>query len=402
MKADNSTLVPPQFRPPSQSDKPVTIPSKNEVINGSISDKIYEQNYVFNQNKKLSSSIPTQPIINELLPKSSSIEVPKKVITPGDGRSRKPKPPSIFATGNSPLPLTPNNTPLRNNAMSNIPTNTSNQQYNGQSNINTFKPLHPLVSFGFRGELLTMKPYNNCNGSIVIRPLYTLLNMNREVSNELYFPGPLNINTKVEDVLSYIDMEINSCPPTSSWKVLWITLKYLLKNCGEIDLLRNPPMELLNILHSQEANNIQKKYVIPHVSEEQGQQALNVIESLLRNGKITEALNIAIKNDLWSHALIISSAGGANGFSNVVKQFTQKTCPEDSLLPSLYSNFSNSLKNQRNTDISNWKELLYSILSTNSVNYMKNMQELGDSLLLHNDFPAAHACYCVYNYIVVN
>lgn len=307
---------------------------------------------------------------------------------------KKPIPPPIFNNKGpkNQIPIPSLNYPQRQSSTSTSSTSTLPHET---------RRITPIIKFGYRGQLLVMKPNNNKNGAIVINHLCDSLRDNKSIVCEKYFPGPLNENTKLEDLLFYIEKEESLCSVTSSWKILWLSLKYLLENKGEIDLLSHPPVELLNYLKPSENTVIERKYNIKVVPVEEQEKALNEIEFLLLHGKLSEAIDLAISKELWSHALIISSSGGSKGFGNIVQRFNNHIFPKESLLPSFYTHFSDSLSSNSNSRISNWKHLLYSFLSTNSVSYDKNMKELGDSLLLNGDFAAAHSCYIVYIIIIL-
>lgn len=381
-----SQIVQPNI--PQEQQQTTTTPTDTSsapaVVANEVNPASFHPNITSNKNRKTDSkpfqrkSIPPPAILSQLNNNKNRIPIPSLNLQ------------QIQPSSTSPL-----------NTTGSMSINRSSSSSSSMINREDMKHFCSIVKFGYRGQLLVMKPNNGRNGAVVIEQLNEVIRDNKSIVCENYFPGPLNKDTKLEELMFYIEKELNLCKPDSSWRILWYSLKYLLENKGDIDFVNHKPEELLKLLQPQKDERKRNYNNLKTIPIEEQEETLDKIEELLVDGKLHEAIELAISKELWCHALIISSSGGSKGLGNIVQRFNNHIFPKDSLLPSFYTYYSDSLSSNSNRDISHWRNLLHSFLSTNSVNSDRNLRELGDSLLLSGDFAAAHSCYIVYYNIIL-
>ncbi|ORZ09596.1 Sec23-binding domain of Sec16-domain-containing protein [Absidia repens] len=230
----------------------------------------------------------------------------------------------------------------------------------------------PLVQFGFGGKLCMMFPRADMQygygggvsakkspGAIQIKMMKDIASVSSTVgddSNQLSylqsFIGPVLLDpdystkNKKKQVITYMEqriLEMENTPMTTNGPsdagvrvLLWKIVKLMIEQDGlpESDTTN---MAILGLLQPQKTTAVEdvNNFSVPaYGGTEQvqnGDQDVNVSEVVLDKlqdylsvGDRRGAVNYAIQEDLWSHALIISSCVDRDLWQSVVRGFTQR------------------------------------------------------------------------------
>ena len=235
--------------------------------------------------------------------------------------------------------------------------------------------------------------------------------LKREVKN---FPGPLMYDdTHKRDIIDYIETRIadpTDRTETPSSRLLWRYLLMGIRQNGTIvntdisELLLNDEQSLGIGNDKAEDNsseyefNDNKELEEPYIPFK-----MRIVEQeyrqLLLQGKKREALEIAVSNNLWGHAMILSSRLDPRIHKMVVSKFFQSMKEGDTLL-TLYQVLDGQQPNiiNKRTANTNWRSHLAMLLSntTSDSQFDKdNIIELGDQLVQNGDIFCGHLCYLV-------
>ncbi|CAO3692145.1 unnamed protein product [Rhizopus stolonifer] len=208
----------------------------------------------------------------------------------------------------------------------------------------------PLVSFGFGGQLLVSFPkrvpdyytstISSRPGPIQFKKLKDLVPFT-PFSGPCLFDSAVGIKQKKKDLAVYIAQKINmfeqqkqSLTLTGYHKmeakiILWQLVQVYLETEGHIDDKDKMDQALLQVLRRPIPSEDDTHFSLPSQTMQQDQadlsdQLLSKIESYLLNGDRVGAVNYAIQEDLWAHALIISSCVGKELWQKVIAGFVDR------------------------------------------------------------------------------
>ncbi|EIM20033.1 hypothetical protein WALSEDRAFT_65826 [Wallemia mellicola CBS 633.66] len=302
----------------------------------------------------------------------------------------------------------------------------------------------PIISFGFGGKLVIHTPSSDSldspftnsavkstPSSVAIYNLSTLLPPNLGAK----FPGPLlgNTQTKKNQVVEYLDARISEEGFTNDQSKLTLlrVVKVLLLNNGvfsskisqEIRQALLPDSEPRESSHKRAPSGLQitvpadetsphikpfpssqTPYLVSSELNDEGDstvatytttsKALNILQELLVKGQKRDAVYFALENQMWSHALIISSCVDKELWSESVNALTSHELGEgwDSLRVA-YNLFAGTLNNST-PRASNWNMTAATLVSNlDSMDAQIALSNLGDKLINEGDIHAGHTCY---------
>ncbi|CAG8527417.1 9166_t:CDS:2, partial [Ambispora leptoticha] len=259
-------------------------------------------------------------------------------------------------------------------------------EYNQSYSYDTSDPLQrsrgcPVIAFGFGGHIFTMFPRTvqrftstdqsipitkSAPGAFIMRTLKDIIPMSK-VEN---FPGPLlmdnnkgGVKSKRKEILKYIDLRLNEVKdqPLShevsdiekvtaeDSATIWKLLKIMIENDGHI--IGNTKVEeaVRNVLipsfsSSNNTDESTAEFTIPadsgYNSREMAEptrslstssttysvnpSTIDKLQEILLKGDRVSAVRLAMRNNLWSHALIIASCVNKDLWKEVVNEFVRQ------------------------------------------------------------------------------
>lgn len=172
---------------------------------------------------------------------------------------------------------------------------------------------------------------------------------------------------------------------------------------------------ILDLLRSTNENHIDPsngKTVLAE-SRSEDSTALSNISELLLAGKAQEAASLAVQKELWSHALVLSSALGPDTWSKAVNGFIKATLGPSSnsrsagVLKIVYGLAAASdtqaacavIASLSQQDLqSSWKDVLAVVLTNGKSNTSALLLALGDRLRGCGILEAAHSWYVLHTF----
>ncbi|ORY95527.1 Sec23-binding domain of Sec16-domain-containing protein [Syncephalastrum racemosum] len=334
----------------------------------------------------------------------------------------------------------------------------------------------PLVSFGFGGKLCVMFPQTvqrftqqdgYDGGAPITKTMPSVIKIKKlrdvmdepTVSSLSQFVGPALMDSKMgakskkKEVLAYMDRRINDMsalqePHAETRVLLWRLVKLLIEketSIGDADKTDAAVRELVQPASALETDD-QGNFSVPAYAQvetrdedaenrERAQKVLDKLQHYLLTGDRSGAVDYAMQEDLWAHALIISSCVNKDVWKNVVNNFVERELSESAggkprqdrynvtgdkqALRVLYSLFAGSggaaisefLHKPSNTpfigaatggqiqvtdeQLSQWQVTLTLILANRTPHDAEAITALGDILRTHGWLAAAHICYLV-------
>ncbi|CAO3654192.1 unnamed protein product [Cunninghamella echinulata] len=358
----------------------------------------------------------------------------------------------------------------------------------------------PLVSFGFGGKLCMMFPrstqphYTNTNaygngyndnnnnnatskrlpGAIQLKSIKdTLVNhplLSKKFDESLLSVSPVlsdpnfSIKNKKKQVIGFMEQRINEFKNEASANqldvntkiLLWTLVKMMIEHDGSL-LDSETSMKYITSLFqsNMEIKNDTNSFSVPAyngqlydgqqqqqngqiIEDDRSEVVLDKLQNYLEQGDRRGAVIYAMQEDLWSHALVISSCVDRELWQTVVRGFTQRDLAMSTALKQervyhnitgnrqalrvLYALFSgsgatamsefittdkqqnhnlgNHLQQQQQPtpqleehELSKWKETLGLILANRTARDFEAITSLGDILVRHGWVYAAHVCY---------
>ncbi|KAH3768078.1 protein transport protein SEC16B [Pelomyxa schiedti] len=295
----------------------------------------------------------------------------------------------------------------------------------GTSNLIAETGVQPgcVARFGFGGLLATAysHPQNEPPYSVHVVNLKTALTSEtREFTD---FPGPLNRSISQDVVLKFLALKHQEATPICEFEtqpqdrvdILWSLLQILIRHYGNIAYETNNKgptctQEIQQLLLSSLSKHIttpKPVSVRPNIDP----SAFAHFQSLLLEGKKTEAYKYAINEQLWEHALILSHQFPANMQMEAIKQYAQRALPPGDPIRTLYlllaalpTEIFSAVPNGYDTSpiplLDRWRENLAVVLANNKMNTDRGViGELGDRLwTVRGNVVSAHFCYCIADY----
>ncbi|CAG8481499.1 5347_t:CDS:2 [Ambispora gerdemannii] len=315
-----------------------------------------------------------------------------------------------------------------------------NQSY---SNDTVIDPLQrsrgcPVIAFGFGGHIFTMFPRTvqrftstdqsipitkSAPGAFIIRTLKDIIPLSK-LEN---FPGPLlmdnnkgGVKAKRKEILKYLDLRLSEKQnqlvshevsdiekENTEVSTIWKLLKVMIENDGH--LIGNTKVEeaVRNVLipSSSSNNNTDEstaEFTIPadsgyntremaepirsqstsSITYSVNSSSIDKLQELLLKGDRVSAVQLAMRNNLWSHALIIASCVNKDLWKEVVSEFVRQELGAEVCEP----NQSNGRESLR---------VLYSLLSGQGQNAID--QFLPQASLLNRAVPPSNITSTTYS-----
>ncbi|KAI8983772.1 Sec23-binding domain of Sec16-domain-containing protein [Pilobolus umbonatus] len=313
----------------------------------------------------------------------------------------------------------------------------------------------PLISFGFGGKIITTFPrsvtnyYSSINksqpGPIKITSLKSILPSTTPFPGPVLFDSKMSTKQKKKEVIRYLaqkisdsEITLSSIPVDSTHHtslqsniLLLKILRVLMENEGHINDKGKMDSAILDILRPAQLKE-DDLFTLPAQTTDPSDMILSKMESILLQGNRQGAVDYAMQEDLWSHALIISSCVDKDLWQKVVSQFVQRemnATPEMKLnrhynhiaghnqpLRVLYSLFSGAGGGAMNEfmdntsssqavsygpvkqkvqakDLVKWRDTVAIILANRTGRDQEALTALGDLLNNTGWTEAAHICY---------
>nr|XP_033710622.1 protein transport protein Sec16B isoform X8 [Tursiops truncatus] len=289
---------------------------------------------------------------------------------------------------------------------------------------------HVPVSFGPGGQLVCVGPRSLSDGQTALVELHSMeviLNDSEEQEKMRTFSGPL-IREDVHkvDIVTFCQQKAaqsrkSETPGSRDSALLWQLLVLLCRQNGSVvgsdiaELLvqdckklekykRQPPVaNLINLTDedwpvlSLGTRNLLTGEVPPSV--ETPAQIVEKFTKLLYYGRKKEALEWAMKNDLWGHALFLASKMDPRTYSWVMSGFTSTLALNDPL-QTLFQLMSGRIPQAAtccgDEQWGDWRPHLAVILSNQGGDpelYQRTIVTMGDTLAGKGLVEAAHFCY---------
>ncbi|KAK7502616.1 hypothetical protein BaRGS_00006191, partial [Batillaria attramentaria] len=298
---------------------------------------------------------------------------------------------------------------------------------------------HVRVCFGPTGQLVKVLPNRPAEGqpaTVEIHDVQVMLQENDEVKDLRVFPGPLVRNeTHKNDVLLLCQKKAKECVENidmvdrESAELIWRLLELLLKQNGTIigtdiaDLLLAghepttheytvggmriiPSADQLDAADGDESSRGSSPAVRVSADRtvvtatQQMEEATDRFRHLLLYGRKKEALDLAMKRNLWGHALFLASKMDNRTHANVMTRFANTAMRMNDPLQTLYQLMSGrqpaSVTNVVDERWGDWRPHLAMILSNHSSRPeldKKSITTLGDTLATKHCLHASHFCY---------
>ncbi|NWS39794.1 SC16B protein, partial [Probosciger aterrimus] len=292
-----------------------------------------------------------------------------------------------------------------------------------------FSVPHTVVCFGARGQLVLVCPHHPAKGQLALVELHNLevvLHGTKELEELQAFPGPLaREDLHKVDVMTFCQQKIaTSCDLSTQrgrdscllWKLLVLlcrqngsmvgsdTAELLMQDCRCQKYKRQNPVANLIGLTDDEWKSHQTGTLdlitgdIPPVVETQA-QIVEKFTKLLYYGRKKDALVWAMRNNLWGHALFLSSKMDPRTYSWVLCGFTSTLVTNDPL-QTLFQLMSGRIPQAAlccgDATWGDWRPHL-AVLLSNKVGDMelnhRAIVTMGDTLAGKGSVEAAHFCY---------
>ncbi|KFP19220.1 Protein transport protein Sec16B, partial [Egretta garzetta] len=289
---------------------------------------------------------------------------------------------------------------------------------------------HMAVCFGARGQLVLVCPHRPAEGQLAhveLHSLEVILHDTKELEELRAFPGPLaREDLRKVDVMTFCQQKIDtSCDLSTQggrdssllWKLLVLlcrqngsmvgsdTAELLMQDCRRWEKYKrqNPAANLIG-LTDDEWTSRQPGTLdlitgeVPPVVETQA-QIVEKFTKLLYYGRKKDALVWAMRNQLWGHALFLSSKMDPRTYSWVLTGFTSTLATNDPL-QTLFQLMSGRIPQAAlccgDATWGDWRPHLAVLLSNKvgdmELNY-RAIVTMGDTLAGKGAVEAAHFCY---------
>ncbi|KFM05228.1 Protein transport protein Sec16B, partial [Aptenodytes forsteri] len=289
---------------------------------------------------------------------------------------------------------------------------------------------HVAVCFGARGQLVLVCPHRPAEGQLAhveLHSLEVILHDTKELEELQAFPGPLTREDlhKV-DVMTFCQQKIaTSCDLSTQrgrdssllWKLLVLlcrqngsmvgsdTAELLMQDCRRREKYKrqNPAANLIGLTDDEWMSRQPGTLdlitgEVPPVVETQA-QIVEKFTKLLYYGRKKDALVWAMRNQLWGHALFLSSKMDPRTYSWVLTGFTSTLATNDPL-QTLFQLMSGRIPQAAlccgDASWGDWRPHLAVMLS-NKVGDMelnhRAIVTMGDTLAGRGAVEAAHFCY---------
>ncbi|XP_021349044.1 uncharacterized protein LOC110447583 isoform X3 [Mizuhopecten yessoensis] len=296
---------------------------------------------------------------------------------------------------------------------------------------------HMKVCFGPGGQLVKVLPNNPVYGqpaTVEIHEVDELLQENMETEELKSFPGPvIRGDTHKNDVLAFCQRKARACAENinmidrESAELIWKLLELLIKQNGtvmgtdiaELLLEGHEPTtaeySMIGLKISQSMDNLDQELddttevnastfsVTDRSIINRGrsqEEATDRFRHLLLYGRKKDALECAMKRNLWGHALFLASKMDSRTHANVMIRFANTAMKMNDPLQTLYQLMSGrqpasvtSIANERWGD---WRPHLAMILSNQGSKPdldKKSIMSMGDTLASKGFLYASHFCY---------
>ncbi|CAL1538622.1 unnamed protein product [Lymnaea stagnalis] len=300
-----------------------------------------------------------------------------------------------------------------------------------------FSYQHVKACFGPNGQLVKVQPNRPTDGQpaiVEIQDVQSIFESCPETEELKLFPGPLTRNnTHKKDVLLFCQQKARSCAEDisladrESAQLLWRLLELLIKQNGSVvgtdlsDLLlegHEPSthqyslqgMKISPSLEALDENNVNDRdspavrvtsdRTVIMTADKEREGWIDRFRHLLLYGRKKDALECAMKNNLWGHALFLASKMDNRTHANVMTRFANSAMRMNDPLQTLYQLMSGrqpaavtSIADERWGD---WRPHLAMILSNQTPRYevdRKSITTLGDTLATKGYLHASHFCY---------
>uniref|UniRef100_A0A8D2PGK7 Protein transport protein sec16 n=1 Tax=Zosterops lateralis melanops TaxID=1220523 RepID=A0A8D2PGK7_ZOSLA len=292
-----------------------------------------------------------------------------------------------------------------------------------------FPQLHTALCFGAGGHLVLACPHHPAEGQrarVELHSLEAILQGTEELEELQAFPGPLaREDLHKVDVMTFCQQKITGCDLSTPrgrdssllWKLLVLLCRQngsmvgsdaaelLLQDCRRQDRYRRqePVASLVGLADDEWAPRTPGTLdlitgEVPPVVETQA-QIVEKFTKLLYYGRKKEALVWAMRNQLWGHALFLSSKMDARTYSWVLTGFTSTLATNDPL-QTLFQLMSGRIPQAAlccgDATWGDWRPHLAVMLS-NKVGDMelnhRAIVTMGDTLASKGAVEAAHFCY---------
>ncbi|KFU87381.1 Protein transport protein Sec16B, partial [Chaetura pelagica] len=288
---------------------------------------------------------------------------------------------------------------------------------------------HVAICFGAGGQLVLVCPHHPAEGQLAqaeIHSMEIILQDTKELEELQAFPGPLaREDLHKGDVMTFCQQKITSCDLSTQrgrdsallWKLLVLlcrqngsmvgsdTAELLMQDCkGREKYKRQEPTTNPTGLTDDEWVSRQPGTLdlltgeVPPVVETQA-QIVEKFTKLLYYGRKKDALVWAMRNQLWGHALFLSSKMDPRTYSWVLTGFTSTLATNDPL-QTLFQLMSGRIPQAAlccgDATWGDWRPHL-AVLLSNKVGDMelnhRAILTMGDTLAGRGAVEAAHFCY---------
>ncbi|NXF32758.1 SC16B protein, partial [Nyctibius bracteatus] len=288
---------------------------------------------------------------------------------------------------------------------------------------------HVAVCFGAGGQLVLVCPYRPAEGQLAYVKLHSLeviLHDTKELEELQAFPGPLaREDLHKVDVMTFCQQKIaTSCDLSTQrgrdsallWKLLVLlcrqngsmvgsdTAELLMQDCRCQKYSRQNPAANLTGLTDDEWTSRQPGTLdlitgeVPPIVETQA-QIVEKFTKLLYYGRKKDALVWAMRNQLWGHALFLSSKMDPRTYSWVLTGFTSTLATNDPL-QTLFQLMSGRIPQAAlccgDATWGDWRPHLAVMLSNKAGDMELNHRAIvtmGDTLAGRGAVEASHFCY---------
>ncbi|RMC08217.1 hypothetical protein DUI87_14458 [Hirundo rustica rustica] len=293
-----------------------------------------------------------------------------------------------------------------------------------------FPQLHTALCFGAGGHLVLACPHHPAEGQparVELHSLEAILHGTEELEELQAFPGPLaREDLHKVDVMTFCQQKITTgCDPSTPrgrdssllWKLLVLlcrqngsmvgsdTAELLMQDCRRQDKYQRqePAASLMGVTDDEWASRQPGTLdlitgEVPPVVETQA-QIVEKFTKLLYYGRKKEALVWAMRNQLWGHALFLSSKMDARTYSWVLTGFTSTLATNDPL-QTLFQLMSGRIPQAAlccgDATWGDWRPHLAVMLSNKVGDTELNHRAIvtmGDTLASKGAVEAAHFCY---------
>lgn len=220
----------------------------------------------------------------------------------------------------------------------------------------------PIVCFGFGGKMLVTFPRtvtNYYSSTVKPQPGPIKIKSLKELGHRVFpiqFPGPVLYDSKIgtkqkkKDIAQYMAHMVDEFEKEKltvvynsqayhqleSKILLWQLIKVLVENDGTINDKGKMDQAILSVLRPTITNVEESHFALPAFNDNSNNsqqqpssvdlsdQVLSKIEHYLLNGDRIGAVDYAIQEDLWAHALIISSCVDKDLWQKVIKNFVDR------------------------------------------------------------------------------